>query len=355
MWPIKKYGRIALVFILSMAVLLAGCGKKEPIVAKYDDGKEITEPEFKNYTEVMKTIEPSLAEPIEAGNKEALTSVLHYQVMSLHVANQVKETDEMKKEADKNFRQFEDFTKKQLGQGKTLTQFYADQKVTESELKEFFLNQVKMLSYFSNDIKEEDKKKEYEQAKNQGYLTQIDVRHILISTEKRSKAEAKKKADELVKQLRSGADFAKLAKENTDDPGSKETGGLYQLPSPDGLTIAGMAEPFKKAALTLPLNTISDPVETEFGYHVIRVEKRKEQSYDEVKKDITNMLAQQKENDFFTNKVKGLIKEEKIPASMVKEQPQQQTPGQQPGQTQPGQSEQPAPTQPNNGQQKSGQ
>ncbi|WP_286884377.1 peptidylprolyl isomerase [Aneurinibacillus sp. UBA3580] len=357
MWQIKKYGRFALLCVLIFVVLLAGCGKNEPIVAKYDDGKEITEPEFKNYTEVIKAIEPSMAQAVDSGDKEALTSVLHYMVMTKHVTAQVEETDEMKKEAEKNFKQFEDFTKQQLGQDEKLTQFYADRKVTEGEMKDFFLDQVKMISYFSKDVKEEDKKKEYEQAKKEGYLTQIDVRHILIGTEKRSKQEAKKKADELVKQLRNGADFAKLAKENTDDPGTKETGGLYQLPSSDGLTIGGMVEPFKKAALTLPLNKISDPVETEFGYHIMRVEKRKEQSYDEVKKDITNMLAQQKEQEFFTSKVKGIIKEEKIPADMIKEQPQQPAPGQPggqqptPGQTVP----QPAPGQSGGGQQPSGQ
>ncbi|ERI08766.1 peptidylprolyl isomerase [Aneurinibacillus aneurinilyticus] len=352
MWPIKKYGRLALVCILSFVVLLTGCGKTGPVVAKYDEGKVITEPQFKNYTEVLKAIEPSMAQAIDSGNKEALTAALHYMVMTLHVTAQVKETDEMKKEAEKNFTQYEDFVKQQIGQDKKLTQYYADRKVTQSEMKDFFLDQVKMISYFSKDVKEEDKKKEYDMAKKEGYLTQTNVRHILISTEKRSKAEAKKKADELVKQLRNGADFAKLAKENTDDPGTKETGGLYELPSPDGLTLEGMVGPFKNAAKTLPLNKISDPIETEFGYHIMRVEKRQDQPYDEVKKDITRMLAQEKENEFFTQKVKGIIKEEKIPADMIKEQPQQQIPGQseQPGQSVPGtQQPMPVPEQPQGG------
>ncbi|MED0675140.1 peptidylprolyl isomerase [Aneurinibacillus thermoaerophilus] len=351
MWPTKTYGRLIAVGVLTLTVL-AGCGKNDPVVAKYDNNKEITESAYKNYVEVIKAIDPGMAGVIDAGDKEALTSVLHYQIMSRHIADQVKETDEMKKEANQNFSQFEEFAKQQLAQSEKMDQFYANHKVTEEELKDFFLDQVKMISYFSKDIKEEDKKKEYEQAKKLGYLTQVDVRHILIGTDKRSKAEAKKKAEELVKQLRNGADFAKLAKENTDDPGSKETGGLYQYPMPDGTTLEQTAEPYKRAAMTLPLNKISDPIETKFGYHIMRVEKRKVRTYDEVKKDITYMLAQKKEGEFLTTKVKSIIKEEKIPASMIKEQPKQSAPSApgQPGQpvpSTPAPNEQPAPVQPN--------
>lgn len=344
MWPTKKYARLMLVAFLSLIVLSAGCGNKEPIAAKYDNGKEITAPQFKNYTEVIKAIEPSMEQAVDAGNKEALTYLLHYMVMTQYITDQVKETDEMKKKADDSFAQYENYVKQQVGQDEKLTQYYADRKVTEGEMKDFFLDQEKMIAYFSKDIKEEDKKKEYELAKKEGYLTQVDVRHILIGTEKRSKAEAKKKADELVKKLRAGADFAKLATENTDDPGSKETGGLYQYPMPDGSTLEQTAEAYKNAAKTLPLNKISDPIETEFGYHIMRVEKRKDQPYEEVQKDITTMLAQQKQVEFLNSKVKELIKEEKIPADMVKEQPQQPTPGQSGGQQIP----QPAP---NGGQQ----
>jgi foldase protein PrsA len=319
MWQIKKAGLLALALVLILT-MLAACGKKDPIVATFGDNEKITESEYREYVDVVKAIEPSMAVAVDAGNKEALTSVLHYQIMSKHIADQVKETDEIKKEADENFAKFEEFTKQQLGQPEKMNQFYADKKVTKEEVKQFFLDQVKLISYFGKDIKEEDKKKEYEQAKKLGYLTEADVRHILISTEKRSKAEAKKKAEELVKKLRGGADFAKLATENTDDPGSKETGGLYQYNAMQPL--AQTVEAYRNAAMTLPLNKISDPIETEFGYHIMRVEKRKEQTYDEVKKDITKMLAQEKEHEFYNNKLKGIIKEEKIPASMIKEQKQ---------------------------------
>lgn len=342
----KRVRRLIGTGVLAMATLLAGCGKEEATVAKYDNDKVITESQYKDYIEVIQAIEPGIGEQVTAGSKDALTSVLHYEILTAHIADQVKETDEIKKEAEENFKRFEEMTTAQLGKDKKLDQYYAEKKVTKDEVKSFFLNQVKLITYFSKDIPEADKKKEYEQAKAQGFLTSADVRHILIMTEKRSKEEAKKKADDLVKQLRGGADFAKLAKENTEDPGSKDTGGLYHH-GMDEFPLAQTAEAYRKAALTLPLNKISDPIETEFGYHIMRVEKRTEEPYAKVEKDITRMLAQQKENEFYNNKLKEIIKEEKIPASMIKEQPKQPAPAQ-PGQAPlptPGQEPAPKPAQ----------
>ena len=327
--------------VLAMATLFAGCGKEEVTVAKYDSNKVITESQYKEYIEVVQTIEPGIGEQVTAGNQDALTSVLHYEILTAYVADKVKETDEIKKEAEENLKKFEEIMTAQLGKDKKIDQYYAEKKVTKDEVKDFFINQVKLITYFSQDIPEADKKKEYEQAKAQGFLTSADVRHILIMTDKRSKEEAKKKVDALVKQLRAGADFAKLAKENTEDPGSKETGGLYHH-TMDDFPLAQTAEAYRHAALTLPLNKISDPIETEFGYHIMRVEKRTEEPYAKVEKDITRMLAQQKENEFYNNKLKEMIKEEKIPASMIKEQPKQPAPAQ-PGQAPAPEQQQPAP------------
>ncbi|WP_171253176.1 hypothetical protein, partial [Acinetobacter baumannii] len=67
------------------------------------------------------------------------------------ITDQVKETDEMKKKADDSFAQYENYVKQQVGQDEKLTQYYADRKVTEGEMKDFFLDQEKMIAYFSKD------------------------------------------------------------------------------------------------------------------------------------------------------------------------------------------------------------
>ncbi|WCK54633.1 peptidylprolyl isomerase [Aneurinibacillus sp. Ricciae_BoGa-3] len=321
-----------------VAALVAGCGgtpqKQENIVAKYDGG-QITETQYKSFINALKAVfrDPTLAQEIDAGKKDTLQFVLNYQVMSNYVAAKVPETSEIKQQADKNFNQFKTLTQQSL-KTQDLKNYYASKNVTEQQLKDFFLQQSKVQQYFSKDITDADMRKKYEEIKASGQLTTADVRHILIDdTKGRSKADAKKKADDLLKELRSGADFAALAKQNSDDPGSKANGGLYK-----DMQIASTVPQFKQAVMTLPLNKISDPVETEYGYHIIRVEKRTVQPYDQVKQQIKMYMAQDKQSQFLDKNVKTLIKQSNIPASMIKAQPAQ------PAQPAPGQAPAPSPS-----------
>ena len=104
---------------------------------------------------------------------------------------------------------------------------------------------------------------------------QVTVRHILFMTidptthaplsddQKQAKL---KQAQDVLKQLRDGADFAALATRYSDDPGSKENGGL--LPA---FGHGEMVAPFEAAAFSLTNNQISDIVTTEYGYHIIKL------------------------------------------------------------------------------------
>jgi len=95
---------------------------------------------------------------------------------------------------------------------------------------------------------------------------QVRARHILLKTgEGKDEAAVLKQAQELVAKLRAGADFQALAKEYSEDPGSKENGGDL------GFFERGRMVPeFENAAFSLQPNQISDPVKTQFGYHIIQ-------------------------------------------------------------------------------------
>ena len=101
--------------------------------------------------------------------------------------------------------------------------------------------------------------------------------HILLSTRdpetskdlpEDQKAAKRKKAEELLKRARAGEDFAKLAKENSEDPGSKDKGGEYQFAR------GQMMPEFETAAFSLNTNQISDIVTTQYGYHIIKLSEK---------------------------------------------------------------------------------
>lgn len=126
-----------------------------------------------------------------------------------------------------------------------------------------------------------------------------DVRHILIAEKaaggKVDFAASKAKADEIYSQLVGGADFAALAKAESQDPGSKDQGGK--------LTISrGQTVPeFDKVSFELDKGEISKPVKTQYGYHVIEavseVRKATTTALGDVRAAIRAQLLQQKRND----------------------------------------------------------
>ncbi|OFW26650.1 MAG: hypothetical protein A3H27_03125 [Acidobacteria bacterium RIFCSPLOWO2_02_FULL_59_13] len=123
----------------------------------------------------------------------------------------------------------------------------------------------------------------------------VQVSHILLMAkedEPEKMAEAKKKAEELVQKLRQGADFAALAKENSQDASNAANGGGL------GWIVRGQTVPeFEKTAFSLPPGTISDPVQTVYGVHILKVaahEQARLRSLEEVRGEIEGMLLDDK-------------------------------------------------------------
>jgi peptidyl-prolyl cis-trans isomerase C len=113
----------------------------------------------------------------------------------------------------------------------------------------------------------------------------VRARHILVETEEEAKA--------IRAEIDAGKDFAEIAKEKSKDPGSGAEGGELGW-----FTADQMVPEFSDAAFALDVGEISQPVKSDFGWHIIKVEeKRDKPGYDEVESELYQMLARQKQRD----------------------------------------------------------
>ena len=113
-----------------------------------------------------------------------------------------------------------------------------------------------------------------------------------------------KKAKEIAEKVKSGGDFAALAKENSEDPGSKENGGDL-----DFFSRERMVPEFANAAFKMNKGDISDPVKTQFGFHIIKVTDKKESHtvpFAEVKEKIIAYLKDAKHKAAIEELLAGL-------------------------------------------------
>ncbi|MDD2496830.1 MAG: peptidylprolyl isomerase, partial [Desulfitobacteriaceae bacterium] len=134
-------------------------------------------------------------------------------------------------------------------------------------------------------------------------LEKVKVSHILVEARKSEASEeeltnAKNKAKNIIGELNEGADFAKLAQKYSDDPGTKELGGLLDMEfSPSSLELV---PEFVTGAFELSKvgEYSHEPVQTDIGYHIIKLDAKKS-SFEEVKEDVKKYLAQEEKNTVF--------------------------------------------------------
>ena len=144
-------------------------------------------------------------------------------------------------------------------------------------------------------LTDEALKKTYEEAvKQQKPEQEVHARHILFRVEdakdEKASAAAEQKAKDVEARLKKGEDFATLAKELTEDPSGKENGGDLGF-----FTKEQMVPEFANVAFELKPGEVSKPVKTQFGWHVIKVDEKREKpipTFDEVKPQIEQFLAQ---------------------------------------------------------------
>ncbi|AVQ46265.1 peptidylprolyl isomerase [Clostridium botulinum] len=249
-------------------------------------------------------------EAIKEQKKQILDELITEKVL-LQKGKELKvipKDEELNKEVDKKFNEIKavyNNDEKKFEETLKSTGF------TKETLKEYLKSQIiieKVINEATKDVKVEDKdvKKYYNE--NQSMFTEkpntMNVSHILVKTED----EAKK----VKKRLDSKEDFAKVAKEVSQDPGSKDKGGLL---GDINYNDANFDPTFMKAAIALKQGAVSNPVHTQFGYHIIKINSKKEypvKKFDAVKEDIKKELKMEKQKEAYTKKIEEWKKASKI-------------------------------------------
>nr|WP_257787940.1 peptidylprolyl isomerase [Limihaloglobus sulfuriphilus] len=163
-------------------------------------------------------------------------------------------------------------------------------------------------------VSDEDVKNYYDENTQQfKQPEQVRASHILVKVEKDASEEDKAAAKEEIKAIKAkidaGEDFAELAKSESDCPSGKNGGDL------NFFSQGRMVKPFSDAAFAMEVGEISDVVETQFGYHIIKVTDKKEantQTFDEVKANIKARLESEKRNKYVSSYIEKLKEEAEL-------------------------------------------
>ncbi|GAA4861149.1 hypothetical protein GCM10023310_45650 [Paenibacillus vulneris] len=277
------------------------------VVATYEGG-QVTRGDYEKFAYILRMTNPQYGakEPDDAFKQYVINQIIASRIIN----SKLNETDraEALESADKQVAEAKSFLDARAAD-------MSKQGITESDIRNYVQGVVATQTWLDSTADEPTVKAAYDQAvaNNDESIISASVRHILIMKEDdngkaRTEAEISQKLKEVQDKLKNGGDFAALAKQYSEDPGSSDNGGLYT-----NEPVVKWTDAFKKATISLELNKISDPVETEYGYHIIRVESRTTRSYDDVKETIKNQLIDKNYNQFMTKELPALIDHVDLP------------------------------------------
>ncbi|MDD4169017.1 MAG: peptidylprolyl isomerase [Desulfotomaculaceae bacterium] len=188
---------------------------------------------------------------------------------------------------------------------------FLDQLMLSEEDIAFILNLQEQVTKDVPPVSEADAKNYYDENIEQfEQPEQLQVRHILFFVDegdknypvKHTDTEARQMAEDVIAQLKQGKDFAELAREKSEDTATKNDGGLYTFSEGDAVKEFSDA-----AAILSPGEYSQTPVQTEYGYHVIKMEKKiaaKQYSFEEVKQQLIYQLSEKAKESKFSEYMK---------------------------------------------------
>ncbi|MDA8235813.1 MAG: peptidylprolyl isomerase [Clostridia bacterium] len=319
----KTQRLLGLVIAVVFAATIAGCSTGDKTVAIVN-GEEIKKSQLDRRVEKVKQQFASTG--IKYDTKEGKEMIKSWEQKELdklvdeHILYQEAEKQKvLPSDAEVNTKVQE--TKKKFGTEEEFAKIIKDYNMDEDDFKSWIkmgMAQDALYNKITKDVvvKPEDIKKYYDE--NTAMFEEkekVRARHILVRFDTpentvgdkvyRNEEEARKIANDLLVKINTGGDFAKLAKESSEDPGSKDTGGEYTFGR------GQMVKEFEDAAFALkPGQVTKEPVKTMYGFHIIKLEEKipaKKRTFDEVKKELEQKLPSERKQQVFIeffNKVK---------------------------------------------------
>lgn len=237
------------------------------------------------------------------------------QVLDALIVEKIVDSEIEKKDikiTDEDIQAEIDEMKEYYGGEEQFTMALAQAGLTEEDMKtDINMNlRLKALVDPYMDISDDDMKAYFEENKDEfGEQEQVKASHILV--------EDKALAKELKAKIDEGADFAELAKENSTDPGSKDSGGEL------GFFGKGQMVPeFEAAAFSMKAGEISKPVQTSNGFHIIKVEEKKEAkeaTFEDSKEEIKDIVAEEQMGEAYQQWYQEKIDEYEIKNYLLEE------------------------------------
>jgi len=297
--------RLVLFGFASLALLVAGCGGTTTASLGSDDVAVVGDQQVskEQFQQLMARAKKSYDQQKRAFPKAGTAEYEQLKGQAITFLVQQSEVDEQAKNLGVNVS--DEKVDKEIARYKK--QFYGgsdaryekavkQQGLTDAQARDAIREQLVSQALFkkvTSDVKvsDADIKQYYNTHKTQYVQPETrDVRHILVTK--------KALADSLYQQVKSGANFAKLAKQYSKDPGSAANGG--KLTVSKGQTVPA----FDKTAFSLKTGQISQPVHTQYGYHIIQalsaVKASTTTSLAQVRASIRQQLEQQRKNDKVT-------------------------------------------------------
>ena len=272
---------VALVMVLA---LLAGCAT-DPVVAEVD-GEKILKSEFDSsfnaYKQQVEAQEgPDALNQVVNGQKRIDASrevILDALIESRLVAKKAKELGVSVTDAALS-KEIEE-TKGYFKTDEEFNEFLKTQKLSLERLTEMIKRDLLFMGVYDKinegtTVSEKDVELYY--MANRTQFDEVTASHILVATQA--------EADAVKARLDKGEDFAALAKELTIDPSGKENGGSLGT-----FSHGAMVEPFDKAVFSMKPGEISSPVETQFGFHIIKCEKSEQKTLEQAAESIKSQL-----------------------------------------------------------------